>query len=422
MASPFSILDDVDERLSQCSVCFEEYKNPRQLPCLHRFCSDCLEQLITQSQGVLICPLCQKRSHIPNDGVEGLPNAFVADDLIAADNSPQINKSLTVSQNETQVRDSKKERREKSNLVYRKYLKTNDVRLSEQEESIIDLEGIKEAYGWYIRGMCCSTNGTIVITGDANDKQAHVTIYDMEGEVQERRILDARPTSFSTAPCFCTNFKDHKVAVACDPDEVGIFDVRDCSYHKRNIADVATSWPAGRGIRCIAYDKTNGHIFVGCYKSRELYVLDSNLNYLRSVRLPEKIKWPFDMAIAGGKLYVCDRDGQRACAVNLEGGFLYDFPRPRHNRCREPVSICSDKNGFVYVLWEETWFKCEQDSIITQYSQDGRTILSSAKSYTDSGCITTLESGKSAKLFMATWSSAKLFVYNLVNQNTTSKT
>ncbi|XP_071829889.1 uncharacterized protein [Apostichopus japonicus] len=417
MASPLSILEDMDERLCQCSVCFEEYKNPRQLPCFHRYCADCLEQLITQNQGVLVCPLCKKQVDIPNEGVEGFPKDYYMDEII---DDIQVKRSLKDGQSDSTSNHLKETSGEHSNLPYRKYIKTYDVRLSDQDEWVVDVDGIKGS-GWYIRGMTCTANGTIVVTGDATDKQAHISVVNMDGKVLVQRILEARQTSFSTSPCFCTSFKDYRVAIACDPDEVGLFDVRDGTYEKRNIKDIATNWPAGRGVRCIGYDKANSHIFVGCYKSRDVYVLDSNLNYLRTVRLPTKIKWPFDLSVGGGNLLVCDRDGQSACALTLEGELLYEFPKPAGNRCKEPVSICADKNGFVYILWKETWFKCEQDSIITQYSQDGRSILSAISNYTDSGWITTQDTGKTSKLLMTTWTSGQMYAFNLVNQNALNK-
>lgn len=416
MASPFSILDDMDERLFQCSVCFEEYKIPRQLPCLHKFCSDCLEQLINQSQEVLACPLCQQNVDVPSDGVEGFPKDFYTDEII-----DDIQDKRALKDDQTFPQEcSKTVTHEHSNLSYRKFIKTYDVRLSDRDENVTDVEGIK-SNGWYIRGMTCTANGTVVVTGDAKEKQAHITVINMEGEIQVQRILEARRTSFSTSPCFCTGFKDCRVAIACDPDEVGLFDVRDGSYEKKNLADIAAGWPTGRGVRCIGYDKINGQIFVGCYKCRDVYVLDDNLNYLRTLRLPDKLKWPFDLSVGGGNLLVCDRDGLRACALNLDGDLLYEFPKPPGNRCKEPVSICSDKNGFFYILWKETWFKCEQDSVIAQYRQDGRNILSTISNYTDSGWITIQETGKTAKLLMTTWTSGQMFVYNLINQNASTK-
>ncbi|XP_061185919.1 tripartite motif-containing protein 5-like [Saccostrea echinata] len=52
--------------ISTCSVCFERFKNPRYLPCLHSFCHSCLESYIISaciskdSPVGFRCPLCRE--------------------------------------------------------------------------------------------------------------------------------------------------------------------------------------------------------------------------------------------------------------------------------------------------------------------------------------------------------------------------
>ena len=52
------------ERILQCSICLEIFKNPRTLLCSHTFCNDCLENTVPMiyhdGQGGIKCPLCQK--------------------------------------------------------------------------------------------------------------------------------------------------------------------------------------------------------------------------------------------------------------------------------------------------------------------------------------------------------------------------
>ena len=61
-----------------CSVCLEEYRRPRVLPCLHVFCEGCLEKMVgTQHDKQRApCPNCRKPTPLPEAGVSGLPFAF----------------------------------------------------------------------------------------------------------------------------------------------------------------------------------------------------------------------------------------------------------------------------------------------------------------------------------------------------------
>ncbi|CAI8055071.1 Tripartite motif-containing protein 45 [Geodia barretti] len=70
-------LEKLSNQLS-CSVCLEEYRRPRVLPCLHVFCEACLEKLVGTQRDKLSapCPNCRKPSPLPEGGVSSLPSAF----------------------------------------------------------------------------------------------------------------------------------------------------------------------------------------------------------------------------------------------------------------------------------------------------------------------------------------------------------
>ncbi|CAI8036604.1 Tripartite motif-containing protein 2, partial [Geodia barretti] len=54
------VLEKLSNQLS-CSVCLEEYRRPRVLPCLHVFCEACLEKLVGTQRDKLsaLCPNCR---------------------------------------------------------------------------------------------------------------------------------------------------------------------------------------------------------------------------------------------------------------------------------------------------------------------------------------------------------------------------
>jgi len=68
-----------------CSVCIHLYTNPKQLPCLHIFCLECLNDLARTSarDGKIKCPICQTEVAVPEGGtMETLPSCFYVKNLL----------------------------------------------------------------------------------------------------------------------------------------------------------------------------------------------------------------------------------------------------------------------------------------------------------------------------------------------------
>ena len=62
-------------RTVQCSICQEDIKDPRLLPCIHSFCLECLQRYCTDKLpgDDVPCPICRSEFKIPKDGIAGLP-------------------------------------------------------------------------------------------------------------------------------------------------------------------------------------------------------------------------------------------------------------------------------------------------------------------------------------------------------------
>ena len=59
-----------------CSVCMQLYTEPKQLPCLHVFCIECLNNVTS-------CPLCQEKVAVSESGtVETLPSCYYLKNLL----------------------------------------------------------------------------------------------------------------------------------------------------------------------------------------------------------------------------------------------------------------------------------------------------------------------------------------------------
>ncbi|XP_071853836.1 uncharacterized protein [Apostichopus japonicus] len=70
-------LKDLAENFFLCSVCLNQFREPKLLPCLHRYCRDCLNTVIQASQdGTVKCPLCQQDCVIPENGVDDFKSDF----------------------------------------------------------------------------------------------------------------------------------------------------------------------------------------------------------------------------------------------------------------------------------------------------------------------------------------------------------
>ncbi|XP_078684630.1 uncharacterized protein LOC144918062 isoform X3 [Branchiostoma floridae x Branchiostoma belcheri] len=74
------VAGQIKEEFLVCQICFEDYLNPKVLPCQHTFCKTCLENMVAK-MGKLTCPNCRLACQLPRSGVEGLPTSFFVNKL-----------------------------------------------------------------------------------------------------------------------------------------------------------------------------------------------------------------------------------------------------------------------------------------------------------------------------------------------------
>lgn len=71
-------IDDLKEEYLVCDVCGDEYdeehREPRVLPCLHTFCTRCLEGMVRD--WTIICPTCRIKHTVPGDSVRNFPKEY----------------------------------------------------------------------------------------------------------------------------------------------------------------------------------------------------------------------------------------------------------------------------------------------------------------------------------------------------------
>ena len=88
MAVPSELLTQSLKQKVTCLVCNNIYKHPKQLPCLHVFCLECLNDLARTStdDGKIKCPstVCQIEVVVPETGtMEALPSSHQLQNLLA---------------------------------------------------------------------------------------------------------------------------------------------------------------------------------------------------------------------------------------------------------------------------------------------------------------------------------------------------
>ena len=65
--------------LLECSVCLQVFQDPRNLPCGHTFCLQCIQKISDHS-----CSLCKREWSLPSNGWQGLPKNFIVENCITS--------------------------------------------------------------------------------------------------------------------------------------------------------------------------------------------------------------------------------------------------------------------------------------------------------------------------------------------------
>ncbi|XP_062605109.1 protein PML-like [Saccostrea cucullata] len=68
-----------------CAICYELFREPKTLSCLHNFCESCLETLVQKSseKDHLSCPICRECTPLPSQTVSSLKTNFIFKEMVA---------------------------------------------------------------------------------------------------------------------------------------------------------------------------------------------------------------------------------------------------------------------------------------------------------------------------------------------------
>ncbi|XP_033631570.1 E3 ubiquitin-protein ligase TRIM56-like [Asterias rubens] len=74
-----SAIEKIVQNHLECGICFDPYKDPKILDCLHSFCKICLQKYQStnyKDATMLICPLCRKKTLLHQKDVQALKTNF----------------------------------------------------------------------------------------------------------------------------------------------------------------------------------------------------------------------------------------------------------------------------------------------------------------------------------------------------------
>ena len=85
MAEPHKATEEALKKVAarlKCSICLDQYKDPKLLSCFHVFCKQCLKLVLQEGgRSILRCPNCRRATTLPPQGVSGLQSDFHAHHL-----------------------------------------------------------------------------------------------------------------------------------------------------------------------------------------------------------------------------------------------------------------------------------------------------------------------------------------------------
>ncbi|XP_071829603.1 uncharacterized protein [Apostichopus japonicus] len=287
--------------------------------------------------------------------------------------------------------------------------------LCSTEATVVHIDGIKTA-GLYINSIACTWNGKIVISGGTSDKQNYISFIDMTGKNLSSKLGIHFNSVLSSPGCYCAPVNEFKITVACQENGIALYDIIDGSYLSKHLGDFIRGWSRSKQrVTCIATDSVTNSIFLCIYNNRDMYVLDERLNYKYTIRLPWAISWwPADLIVHNSNIFVCDIGGRQAWAINKKGAQIHEFQKPEvSKKCNIPVSICSDGKGFIYILWREEQFPCEQCCVVVQYRGDNSDITKEFMPFFSDAVSVCVTPHFKPKLLVITFQSAMMHIFDL---------
>ena len=77
-------LEEISREHLECAICCELYTDPRLLPCLHSFCTECLFLYLQHKNTIIECPTCRQTYNVTDGDLMQFPINFPLRNLVEA--------------------------------------------------------------------------------------------------------------------------------------------------------------------------------------------------------------------------------------------------------------------------------------------------------------------------------------------------
>ncbi|XP_038057081.1 E3 ubiquitin-protein ligase TRIM71-like [Patiria miniata] len=84
-AAAKTVLDKISHGHLECPICCCLFKDPKMLDCLHSFCLNCLEEMMSKQKPEtekITCPVCRREMQVPDGGLQSLSSSFFLSSLV----------------------------------------------------------------------------------------------------------------------------------------------------------------------------------------------------------------------------------------------------------------------------------------------------------------------------------------------------
>ncbi|KAK3577231.1 hypothetical protein CHS0354_030509 [Potamilus streckersoni] len=182
-----------------CGICSKSFEDPRILNCFHVFCFECLNGYVNKNswKKSLLCPLCQKETGIPKDGIK-----YIQEDFFV-----------------------------------RAKLASGKLKLTSECEKCSNYNFAK------CRCLECDVNmceGCKLKHTESENERLHHFLEFLNMPPDPKAVPGSRPSMQLSYLSFCTKHNGQRVSMYCKTCNIGICDICKGSSHKEHPVEDAT--------------------------------------------------------------------------------------------------------------------------------------------------------------------------------------